>query len=98
MEFRFLRFGVNRGAHGSDTRRTLASIIRFKWYGGKSTFLVMSYRGNATGWFGGVPYENNVGSVVRDEMNIPGTFPMDFTASLQNCILICPMRGCVTWS
>jgi len=32
------------------------------------------------------------------EIKGPSTFPMDFTVSLQNCILICPMMGCVTVS
>jgi hypothetical protein len=80
------------------TRRTLASIIRFKWYAGKSTFLVASYRAKATGCFGGVPYKVKVSDIFRDIFIALITFPMDFTASLQNCILICPITGCVTWS
>ena len=47
-----------------EARRTLASIIRFKWYAGKSTFLLVSHRAKATGWFGGVPYEFRVSSTI----------------------------------
>ena len=71
MEFCFLSFGVSQEAcERGDTQRTLASITRFKWYAGKSTCLVASYRAKATGWFGGVPYEFDISSVTPDEENI----------------------------
>ena len=77
----------------------LASIMRFKWYTGKSTFLAVSYRAKATGLFGGVfPYKLKVNHIVQGAIASIVTFPIDFTASLQNCILICPIMGCVTWS
>ena len=60
-----------------EARRTLASIIRFKWYADKSTFLVASYRAKATGCFGGVPYKVKVSDIFR---SISSQLPFRWTS------------------